>query len=101
MSKIMPSGAHSSNAGGTGAGLPTGLGIDGQGYANSDQPGMDGSQLSPTTSNEKRRKSSKYKTSKHLGRAVSTPLMRDGAMSDDDKKRNKLGYQRISIACGK
>ncbi|KAK3673117.1 hypothetical protein LTR78_006957 [Recurvomyces mirabilis] len=99
MSNIMPGGAHSSIARDTGVGLPSGLGIDGEGYENSDQSGMDGSQLSPTTSNEKRRKSSKYKSNKHLGRAVSTPHMRDGAMSDDDKKRNKLGYQRISIAC--
>ncbi|KAK0865855.1 hypothetical protein LTS02_005148 [Friedmanniomyces endolithicus] len=47
------------------------------------------------------RKSTKNKSGKQLSRSLSTPQLRDGAMSDSDsdKKRNKLGYQRISIAC--
>ncbi|KAL1311327.1 hypothetical protein AAFC00_001504 [Neodothiora populina] len=56
----------------------------------------------------KRRKISKAKVSPILKRAVSTPHM--SGLSDQDtpglspsaldKRRNKLGYQRISIACG-
>lgn len=40
---------------------------------------------------------------KHLSRPVSSPTLHAARMSDSeaDKKRNKLGYQRISIACGK
>ncbi|KAI6812460.1 hypothetical protein KC340_g16924 [Hortaea werneckii] len=52
-------------------------------------------------SNPKKRKPTKTKPSKQLARSVSTPqLFGLSTMSDtDDKKRNKLGYQRISIAC--
>lgn len=43
-----------------------------------------------------------HRLDKRLSRAASTPSFRASAMSDSeqDKKRNKLGYQRISIACG-
>lgn len=56
-----------------------------------------------STPNNKKRRSSKKKNNKQLSRSASTPQMRDEVMSDSDieKKRNKLGYQRISIACGK
>ncbi|KAK0934667.1 hypothetical protein LTR48_004084 [Friedmanniomyces endolithicus] len=49
----------------------------------------------------RKRKSPKIKSGKQLSRSFSTPQLRDDAMSDSDsdKKRNKLGYQRISIAC--
>ncbi|TKA27615.1 hypothetical protein B0A50_04447 [Salinomyces thailandicus] len=52
-------------------------------------------------SSSKKRKPSKSKSAKQLSRSVSTPqLFGSSIMSDfDDKKRNKLGYQRISIAC--
>ena len=51
----------------------------------------------------KKRKASKTKSSKQLSRSASTPQLSGNTnMSEtDDKKRNKLGYQRISIACGK
>ncbi|CAK4033816.1 hypothetical protein DOTSEDRAFT_68103, partial [Lecanosticta acicola] len=43
---------------------------------------------------------SKTKPGRHLLKSLSTPQLRGPIMSDsDDKKRNKLGYQRISIAC--
>lgn len=46
---------------------------------------------------------SRPKIEKNLSRSISTPSPRAQTMSDSeqDKKRNKLGYQRISIACGK
>ncbi|KAG9953424.1 hypothetical protein KCU85_g1285, partial [Aureobasidium melanogenum] len=53
----------------------------------------------------KRRKNSKVKMSPILKRASSTPqlngLSESGGLSPSalDKRRNKLGYQRISIAC--
>lgn len=54
-------------------------------------------------STAKKRRPSKVKTGRSLARSVSTPQLRGHVMSDidADKKRNKLGYQRISIACGK
>ena len=57
---------------------------------------------SPTTTGTKKRRS-RSKGRKQISRSFSTPQLRDAAMSDSDsdKKRNKLGYQRISIACGK
>ncbi|KAK0257734.1 hypothetical protein LTR91_006276 [Friedmanniomyces endolithicus] len=57
--------------------------------------------LSHAASGVKKRKPTKFKSGKELSRSFSTPQLRDGAMSDSDsdKKRNKLGYQRISIAC--
>ncbi|KAK4550825.1 hypothetical protein LTR36_000405, partial [Oleoguttula mirabilis] len=49
----------------------------------------------------KKRRASKMKPGKQLSRSASTPQLSDGIMSESDldKKRNKLGYQRISIAC--
>ena len=49
----------------------------------------------------KKQRSSKMKPGKQISRSTSSPQMREGPMSEEDKKRNKLGYQRISIACGK
>lgn len=60
-----------------------------------------GSERPAQASASKKRRSSKMKPSKQLPRSASTPQMRDIIMSEEDKKRNKLGYQRISIACGK
>lgn len=55
----------------------------------------------------KKRKQSKSKPSPELRRSVSTPHIRGLAMGDagasspiSDKKRNKLGYHRTSVACG-
>lgn len=58
--------------------------------------------ISPLASSGKKRRLSKPKTGKSLARSISTPQLRGNVMSDSeaDKKRNKLGYQRISIACG-
>ncbi|KAK3113270.1 hypothetical protein LTR53_009608 [Teratosphaeriaceae sp. CCFEE 6253] len=55
----------------------------------------------PTANSAKRRKPSRARGSKPLSKSHPTPEARDAAMSDSDsdKKRNKLGYQRISIAC--
>lgn len=46
---------------------------------------------------------SKSLPAKQLSQSLSTPQLRGPIMSESelDKKRNKLGYQRISIACGK
>ncbi|KAK5115033.1 hypothetical protein LTR62_001730 [Meristemomyces frigidus] len=79
--------------------LPDGLGIDGHGYAAPGPAGRDRPPVSPSVPSERKRRSSKMKGSKHLNRSASTPAMRDMALSDEDKKRSKLGYQRISIAC--
>lgn len=51
----------------------------------------------------KKLKGTKYRIEKRPARSVSTPPLPLSTMSDSeqDKKRNKLGYQRISIACGK
>ena len=50
----------------------------------------------------KRRKQPKPKPGRQLVRSLSTPQLQPPSMPEsDDKKRNKLGYQRISIACGK
>lgn len=51
----------------------------------------------------KRSKGPVHRVEKRPPRSVSTPPLRQNTMSDSeqDKKRNKLGYQRISIACGK
>ena len=53
-------------------------------------------------SSVKKRRLSKPKAGRSLARSISTPQLRGNVMSDSDadKKRNKLGYQRISIACG-
>jgi hypothetical protein len=63
----------------------------------------------PSAGIAKRRKNSKVKMSPILKRASSTPHLNglsteeSGALSPSalDKRRNKLGYQRISIACCK
>ncbi|CAK1354578.1 hypothetical protein CB0940_01583 [Cercospora beticola] len=55
----------------------------------------------PGLLNRKKQRSSKTKTDKIVTKSISTPHLRDNIMSESeaDKKRNKLGYQRISIAC--
>ncbi|KAF2212496.1 hypothetical protein CERZMDRAFT_84822 [Cercospora zeae-maydis SCOH1-5] len=55
----------------------------------------------PLGLNRKQPRSSKIKTDKIVTNSISTPHLRHITMSesDADKKRNKLGYQRISIAC--
>jgi hypothetical protein len=56
----------------------------------------------------KKRKASRNKLPSDLKRSQSTPHMRGLAMADTssisptiDKRRNKLGYHRTSVACGK
>lgn len=53
-------------------------------------------------SSVKKRRHSKPKAGRPLPKSISTPHLKGRVMSDSeaDKKRNKLGYQRISIACG-
>jgi len=70
----------------------------------SDQtPGPPGSETTV-----KKRKASKVKPHPDLKRSQSTPHIRGLAMADTpaisptiDKRRNKLGYHRTSVACGK
>src|SRR5579871_2652877 len=56
----------------------------------------------------KKRKASRNKPPSDLKRSQSTPHIRGLAMADSssvsptiDKRRNKLGYHRTSVACGK
>lgn len=64
-----------------------------------------GETLSPFTA--RRRTSMKGGTPGNMKRAVSSPNVRDlatldsSAMSNTEKKRNKLGYHRTAVACGK
>lgn len=60
-------------------------------------------QFSTSVPNTKKRRTSRIKNTKQLSRSTSNPQIHDVMLSDSeiDKKRNKLGYQRISIACGK
>ena len=54
----------------------------------------------------KKRRSLKHRLPAEIKRSVSTPHMRGLALSDNggtsptDKRRNKLGYHRTSVACG-
>lgn len=68
----------------------------------SDQlPGPPGADMSA-----KKRKASRGKLPSDLKRSQSTPHIRGLAMSENtisptiDKRRNKLGYHRTSVACG-
>lgn len=58
-------------------------------------------QFSTSVPNTKKRRTSRIKNTKQLSRSTSNPQIHDVMLSDSeiDKKRNKLGYQRISIAC--
>lgn len=64
---------------------------------------------SHSTSLKKRRTASKGKVSGVLKRATSTPLIRTLAFGEEgrrspaakDQRRNKLGYHRTSVACGR
>lgn len=69
--------------------------------AGTNAPAAEEAPQGPASRIQKRR-TSKVHTGKSLSRSTSTPHLKGaGNMSDsDDKKRNKLGYQRISIACG-
>ena len=61
---------------------------------------------SPSSQAVKKRRKSKEKTSAVIRRSSSTPHMRNlalgnaGDLSPTDKRRNKLGYHRTSVACG-
>ncbi|PVI05996.1 hypothetical protein DM02DRAFT_56482 [Periconia macrospinosa] len=61
---------------------------------------------SPSHQGTKKRRSSKDKTTTPIRRSSSTPHMRNlalgnnGELSPTDKRRNKLGYHRTSVACG-
>ncbi|SLM40505.1 c6 finger domain protein [Lasallia pustulata] len=68
----------------------------------SSQPNM--SPLAPALSSRRRRSSVKSAAPTTIKRSASTPNVRvpvaaDAGMSLAEKRRNKLGYQRISIAC--
>ena len=65
--------------------------------------------LSSNTSSQKRKRSpskgsaSPIKPNKVVKKSISTSNMAksEGSTSGDEKKRNKLGYHRTSVACGK
>lgn len=62
--------------------------------------------LTPALSARRRRSSVKSVVPAAIKRSASTPNVRgpvaaDAGMSLAEKRRNKLGYQRISIACGR
>ncbi|KAL8652836.1 MAG: hypothetical protein Q9226_004100 [Calogaya cf. arnoldii] len=68
------------------------------------QPPM--SRASASLAAARRRRPSKGSMSSSLKRSVSTPNVRgvltaESSMSLADKRRNKLGYHRTSVACGK
>lgn len=56
--------------------------------------------ITASISSQRRRKMSKHSINT-LKRSVSTPNVREAGMSVADKRRNKLGYHRTSVACGK
>ena len=80
-----------------------GMGFDAAGakHARSEQEAMP--TLATSGPDLKKRRLSKHKSGRLVPRAFSTSHLRGSVMSEAelDKKRNKLGYQRISIACGK
>lgn len=68
----------------------------------------DAAEASPQQLLLKKRRISKDKTSSIIRRSSSTPHMRNLALGTTselsptgDKRRNKLGYHRTSVACGK
>ena len=56
--------------------------------------------MTASISSQRRRKMSKHSINT-LKRSASTPNVRESGMSVADKRRNKLGYHRTSVACGK
>jgi hypothetical protein len=70
---------------------------------------LDGFQIPGTRdSSLKKRKAAKAKVPIDLRRSASTPHLRGPTLGDSgplspnsDKRRNKLGYHRTSVACGK
>lgn len=76
--------------------------------ATTTQPDQSQALASAEVSNKKR-KASRNKLPSDLKRSQSTPHIRGLAMADTtssisptmDKRRNKLGYHRTSVACGK
>ncbi|KAF1962845.1 hypothetical protein CC80DRAFT_98844 [Byssothecium circinans] len=72
------------------------------------KPALPGHTAGPSSSHQinKKRRQSKDKTSTAIRRSSSTPHMRNlplgmtGDLSPTDKRRNKLGYHRTSVACG-
>jgi len=86
-----------------GAVIPSPFGVDDEG----DPKGRTTASQTHPPANKKRR-SSKGKLPSEIKRSVSTPHMRNLAAADSgalspttDKRRNKLGYHRTSVACGK
>lgn len=56
--------------------------------------------MTASSATQRRRKTAKHSLSS-LKRSASTPNVRgDAGMSMADKRRNKLGYHRTSVACG-
>ncbi|CAI6261138.1 unnamed protein product [Periconia digitata] len=72
------------------------------------KPALSSLAIDPSHSNHstKKRRPSKDKTTTPIRRSSSTPHMRNlalgnsGDLSPTDKRRNKLGYHRTSVACG-
>lgn len=57
--------------------------------------------ITASSASQRRRKTPKHSLSS-LKRSASTPNVRgDAGMSMADKRRNKLGYHRTSVACGR
>jgi hypothetical protein len=72
------------------------------------KPILPGQDLSTHQLASKKRRSSKSKNVGELRRSTSTPHMRNAALGNSgdlsptsNKPRNKLGYHRTSVACGK
>jgi hypothetical protein len=85
---------------------PTVQGVEGQSEYN---VALSGHPVDPSVQRQanKKRRQSKDKTSSALRRSSSTPHMRNLALGTagdlsptGDKRRNKLGYHRTSVACG-
>ena len=67
-----------------------------------DAPGFEGAPQTSVFRVQKRWPTTILTTSEQLSKSEPTPLHSaiDSMSDSEDKKRNKLGYQRISIACG-
>lgn len=65
-------------------------------------PAFEGAPQTSVSRVQKRRPTIILTTSKQLSKSDPTPprSATDSMSDSEDKKRNKLGYQRISIACG-
>lgn len=84
--------------------------LPGASYSEASSSGVSDGMPPPSAgsaSSSKKRKPTKPKLSADLRRVVSTPHMRGLAQAEtsplsptSDKRRNKLGYHRTSVACG-